>query len=349
MILQPVIPAFLVVLLVVPMLIGTGWMLWRPATAPGAATAPAASARGGSRALWALRLVLVLACGLLLLRPGIPGGEVRTLATDTDIVVLVDTTASMVAEDGEDDEPRMTQVREDVRAIAAAYPGARFALITFDAAAQLRLPLTTDTSALVSAVDVLQPEVTRQSRGSSVGIAAPLLAETLRGAAKSDPERARMVFYLGDGEQTAATAPESFSASAKDVVGGAVLGYGTAEGGPMRETTGAFSGEGDYILYQGEPALSVIDETTLRTIAEELGVDYLPRAGAPALDLPPAPSTTTAYREGGTTGNVTDLSWILALVIALLLCVELARAAMLITRMRGLAVRGGTGGGGEPR
>ena len=133
-------------------------------------------AKGRDRALWAMRLVTLLACFVLFLRPGIPGGATQTLATDTDIVLVVDTTASIVAEDWEGGAPRLDGVRQDVQAIVDEYPGARFALITFDASADLRMPLTTDTTALVSSLDVLRPEVTSQSRGSSIGIANQLLA-----------------------------------------------------------------------------------------------------------------------------------------------------------------------------
>lgn len=326
---QPVLHPFLVLLLTVPAVVAAGWMLVRALRGRG---------EGGGVVVWALRVVLVLACGLLLLRPGIPGGQTTTLATDTDVVVVVDTTASMVAEDWDGDEPRMQGVRDDVRALVEAYPGARFALITSAASAELRLPLTTDTSALASAVDVLTPEVTGQSRGSSIGIAAPLLAETLERAADAAPERARMVFYLGDGEQTAATSPESFAAASTTVDGGAVLGYGSAEGGPMRENTGDPERPGGYIQYQGERALSVIDEDALRTIADQLGVEYLHRTADEPIALPEAPATSS-YRDAGSTGQVEDLSWAVALVIVALLAVELVRASMLIVRMRGLAAR----------
>lgn len=303
--------------------------------------------------MWILRILLVLACGLLLLRPGVPGGHVRTLASATDVVIAVDTTASMVAEDGDAvksgsagtvDRTRMAGVRDDVRRIAAAYPGARFALITFDADAVLRLPLTTDASALVSAVDVLRPEVTRQSKGSSIGIANQLLAQTLQSAQKASPDRARMVFYLGDGEQTVSSDPESFATSRKLVSGGEVLGYGTAQGGPMRETTGAFTGEGGYIQYQGSDALSRIDEKNLQRIADQLGVGYAHRTDEAKSALPPAPKSTTAYREDDPLTQPTDLSWILALVITALLCAEITRATTLVVRMRGLSVRPMSGG-----
>ncbi|MGN8026304.1 vWA domain-containing protein [Microbacterium sp. 22242] len=335
MILQPVIAPFLAILLVLPVLAGAVWMLVR-----------AVRARGTGPAVWVLRVLLVLACGVLLLRPGVPGGQVRTLASATDVVIAVDTTASMVAEDWNGTHPRMDGVRQDVRGIVAAYPGARFALITFDATPVLRLPLTTDSTALVSAVDVLQPEVTRQSKGSSIGIANQLVAQTLQNAQKSSPDRARLVFYLGDGEQTVSTNPESFADAKKHASGGGVLGYGTAQGGPMRETTGALgdasgsdAGGGDYIQYQGSDALSRIDEKNLQQFASELGVKYQHRSATQKAVFPPAPKSTTAYRENDPLTQPTDLSWIAALVVVLLLCLEIARAAMLVVRMRGLSVR----------
>ncbi|MGO2521698.1 MAG: vWA domain-containing protein, partial [Microbacterium sp.] len=257
MIFQPVLNIFLLILLFAPVAYVVVRMLMR-----------------GDRMLWSLRLLMLLACFVMLLRPGIPGGATQTLATDTDIIIAVDTTASIAAEDWDGDAQRLDGVRADVQAIVDEYPGARFALITFDASAQLRLPLTTDTTALVSSLEILSPEVTDRSQGSSIGIANELLEETLANAADSAPDRSRMVFYLGDGEQTVTSDPESFADSAQYVDGGAVLGYGTAEGGPMKVTSGSFGGDGEYIEYDGEKAMSVIDDANLQTIAEELGVPF---------------------------------------------------------------------------
>lgn len=321
MIFQPVLNVFLLALL----------------CAPVAALAVIAltKAKGRDKALWAMRLVMLLACFFMFLRPGIPGGATETLATDTDIVLVVDTTASIVAEDWNGDEPRLDGVRADVQTIVDEYPGARFALITFDASADLRMPLTTDATALVSSLEVLRPEVTSRSRGSSIGIANQLLADTLSNAAEASPDRSRMVFYFGDGEQTVTSPPEPFDGSERLTDAGAVLGYGTAEGGPMQLNTGSVDGSSSgYIEYQGANALSVIDEANLEAIAADLGVDYQHRTADAELTLPEAPSTTTSYAESGTVGNVTELYWIAALVVVALLGVELTRASMLVARLR---------------
>ena len=293
-----------------------------------------------ARMLWVGRVLVVLAGCALLLRPGLPGGTSQTLATDTDVVLVVDTTASIVAEDWDGDRPRLDGVRADVQAIINEYPGARFALVTFDATAELRMPLTTDTTALASAMEVLRPEVTSQSQGSSIGVASALVSETLESAASSSPDRSRMVFYFGDGEQTAATEPESFAASDEYTDGGAVLGYGTAEGGPMKDTSLGDSGD-SYIQYQGADALSVIDETNLQTIAEELGIPYQHRTADAGIELPEAPTTTTNYAESGEVGNVIELYWIAAVAMGLLLAVELAVATARVARLRGLSARPG--------
>ncbi|MGF3057391.1 vWA domain-containing protein [Microbacterium sp. YY-01] len=322
MIFQPILPLFVIVLVGAALIAVTVIMLVRSP---------------GQRPLWAVRTAIAVATVGLLLRPGIPGGELQTLATDVDVVIAIDTTASIVAEDWGEGEPRLEGVRDDVRAIVAQYPGARFALVTFDASAQLRLPLTTDTTALISAVDVLTPEVTANSQGSSIGIAHSVVADTVSRAADAAPERARMVFYLGDGEQTVSKSPESFERSAQHISGGAVLGYGTAEGGRMAVTSGRWGSDDEYIQYEGADALSTIDEDNLRAIAEQLGVDYEHRSAANPIELPEAPTTTTAYRDAGTTGAIDDVSWILALVIVVLVGVEVAAAAARIFRMRQLA------------
>ncbi|HZU94196.1 MAG TPA: VWA domain-containing protein [Microbacterium sp.] len=328
MIFQPVLNVFLLLLFFAPVVaVAVIAMIRRPSTGSGTQGAPLW--------LWVTRLVMLLACFVMLLRPGIPGGATQTLATDTDIVLVVDTTASIVAEDWDGDKPRLDGVRADIQAIVGEYPGARFALITFDAAADLRMPLTTDTTALISSLDVLRPEVTSQSRGSSVGIASQMLGDTLSNAADASPDRSRMVFYFGDGEQTDGSTPEPFTGSAKLTDAGAVFGYGTEEGGAMKLTTGGVDGsDGGYIQYQGANAKSVIDEANLKTIADQLGVEYQHRTADAEPVLPEAPSTTTTYSKSGEIGNVTELYWIAALVVLLLLAVELARATMLVARLR---------------
>ncbi len=290
----------------------------------------------GRRTLWIVRFVLVGACAVLLLGPAVAGQYARVAATSVDVLLVVDTTSSIVAEDYDGTNPRLDGVRADVEAVVEAYPGARFALIAFDSAAVLRMPFTNDTAAVDSAMQVLQPEFRVYSSGSSISIANKLVQDTLRATAEVDGNRARMVFYFGDGEQTASSAPESFSEAQPYVDGGAVLGYGTATGGPMKDRTSYTQTQDRYIQYQGKDALSVIDEANLQQIAAELGITYEHRAGGTFVP-PPAPSTTIDYSSTSSTQVAGSLAWTIAILVAALLAFEIARATMRIVQLRSLA------------
>ena len=231
---------------------------------------------------------LVVLLLLAALRPGVPGGSVRAAATDVNVFFVVDTTSSIAAEDYGNGSPRLDGVRKDIMAVAGELAGARFSMITFDSQAVVRMPLTTDASALDTLTGVLEPQVTVYSTGSSVTVARTLLNERLKAARDSHPERARIVYYLGDGEQTSGKAPEPMRVDASLVNGGAVLGYGTAQGGRMKEKTNYSSAAGtDYIQDRSGgsagDAVSRIDEDMLRGIAAQLGVPYVHRAAGDAV------------------------------------------------------------------
>ncbi|MET4095195.1 VWA domain-containing protein [Arthrobacter sp. UYCu712] len=277
----PVLPWWVMVPLTAAVVLGLGGVLfraWTDRAGPG-------PVRG-----WLCRGGLVLLLLLAAFRPGIPGGTVQGAASELDVFFVVDTSSSMAAEDfafrdSEGGSPRLDCVRQDIRAIAEELGGARFALLTFDSLAVVRMPLTGDTSALGTAVSVLGPQVTAYSRGSSVTAAGPALAERLTAAKQGHPERPRLVFYLGDGEQTSATAPPPLGVEASLVSGGAVLGYGTAAGGRMKENSGdprRTSGTFIQDPGSGTDAVSRIDEIGLRGLAGQLSVPYVHRAAGDA-------------------------------------------------------------------
>lgn len=323
---NPIFPAWLVVLITLALVGVCVWGLVRTAS------------RGG-RTGWLVRIAVAVLIGIACLRPGLGTQAAQTAQSEVDVLFVVDTTASMVAEDW-DGRPRMEGVKADIAALALAHSGARFGLITFDSAAVQRLPFTTDATALQSAVDTLRPEVTMYSAGSSIGIASTLVSRVLKKTAEQEPERARIVYYLGDGEQTSSKDPESFSSSASSLSGGAVLGYGTAQGGPMLETVGNFSSQPPSYIEtpSGERAISTIDEGNLGAVAEQLGVPLQLRA--PGTDVQPAAVDASKLdtAAGGDVETAFELYWIFALAAALLLLREVwvnVRATRELQRARG--------------
>lgn len=238
---------------------------------------------GSVRKLTALRRILAaLALFVAALGPTVYGpAEKTTMRSSNDIFIVLDTTGSVSAEDYSGDETRLEGMRGDIAQIVEHFAGARFTLITFDIVPLVRVPLTRDTGALMSAMEVVEPEMTIYSHGTSISEANALLAESLEAAEDAHPERRRIVFYLGDGEQTASEDPGSFALAGELTSGGMVLGYGTEEGGRMLANAGLYGTKDDKPEYiqdrsktPARDAVSIIDEENLRAIAEQLGVTY---------------------------------------------------------------------------
>jgi Ca-activated chloride channel family protein len=273
---------------------------------------------------------MVLLLVVIAFRPAVGGSAPGVSATGgLEVYFVVDTTTSMAAEDYGAAAPRLDGVRSDISGLARSLPGAEYSLITFDSSAIERMPLTTDLSALRSVVTALTQEVSSYSAGSSIDAPIELLERTLAEAEKSHPDRPRVVYYFGDGEQTVAEAPRSFEPLAKYLTGGAVLGYGTAEGGRMTAFDGyndSYSEQTHIQDYSTSPptdAISRIDETTLGTIATELGVGYAHRAAGAAVDPLVAGITVDTPRTSQDQGTAPfELYWLAAVPLVLLLLRE---------------------------
>lgn len=237
---------------------------------------------------WLRRGLMVLMLVLIGLRPTLPNGEdAETTSGNLDVLFVVDTTASMIAEDYNGGEMRLTGVKADIAAITERLAGARFGLIGFDNAAYQPVPFTTDATAVVGAADALMPFATYYANGTGIDSPVAYMKSTLESAAKK-AGRMRVVFYMGDGEQTIEQSPASFSGLRDLIDAGAVLGYGTEAGGRFKETN--YDGISDtYYSYYDEnyddrEAVSRIDEENLRRAADEMGIDYRRRESPGNLD-----------------------------------------------------------------
>ena len=317
--LHPVIPWPLVI---VVGLVLVGFTTWRLVADP------------RRRGRWILRLVTSLVMVAALLGPAVNGGIATQATSDVNVFFVVDTTTSAMARDHEDGSTRLEGYREDMAKIQEEMPGARFSIITFDYTARVAMPLTTDTNALQTAAENMTAENALYSGGSSVTVAGEQLRTTLEGAQERTPERSRVVFYLGDGEQTASEEPSPFDV--EDLVdGGAVLGYGTDEGGRMATVRGDGSTGDDVEDAEGDPGVSTIDEDQLEGIADQLGVPYTHRAGgdiSPALEE--ADPGTTTDGEGAEIEIYTSVVWVFAVLLALLLASDLFVVTREIGRLR---------------
>ena len=250
----------------------------------------------GARASWWRRACLALVMVLILAGPAAAVTE-STQVSNVEIYLVVDRTGSMAAEDwaggpAAGGGTRLDGVKSDLTAIRDAWPQARFCILALDGAAARELPLTSDLDAVTSWIGSLQQEITQRSQGSSLERILPLLVQTLDRAKEKNPEDARLVYILSDGEATddgqgaaeASAAGATWAKAGQLTDGGAVLGYGTTSGGMMRSFDGSSSTPGSqdkYILDPdtGRPAVSVPDTQALSAIAKALGVPYFQRTG----------------------------------------------------------------------
>ena len=283
MMLQPVLPWIIIVIIVIALI---GFVVWRLTS----------NKTRSHRIVWGRRGLLVLLVGIMALGISIPGGTSPSGMLNLDVVFVVDTTTSMGAEDYDGDKTRLQGARDDIQAIAAEMTGARFSVITFDSEAKTVLPMTTDQSSLQLVAAQLIRESSVRSQGSSIDSALEATVAQLMANKKQNPQRPSVLFYLGDGEQTATEKPKTFAALASYVEGGAVLGYGTEQGGKMKryygygDETQCINGSsfGCYVsdttnfqsINNNTPTLSKIDETNLKKIASEMSIPYENRNNA---------------------------------------------------------------------
>ncbi|ROR72693.1 vWA domain-containing protein [Bogoriella caseilytica] len=311
-------PLWAILLVLGPALLLCGWAWWHAHRAP--------TSDGGGSA-WLRRGAMVLLTGIIGLTPAMPA-DTEEVATAADVFIVVDRTGSMVAEDYDDGRPRLEGVRHDIDQILTAFPGARFSVIAFDSQPTRVVPLTNDTRALRSWTETLRQEITHYSAGTSIDRPLPEMETALANSVERNPGHVRLVFFLSDGENTDGDLSDpqqqrSFAPLAGDIDAGAVLGYGTAEGGQMRSYDGtADSGPGTdapWIIDPAtdEPAISRLDEANLQRVAEEMGLPYRHRHAPEPLDDAVTAIDIEEIAEDGRRDVETyrDVTWPFALLL----------------------------------
>lgn len=272
MTLQPVLPWWGLLVVFMPLFGLSVWLLWR------------SRHQRSRRSAWVRRLILVILLLVVSLRPSVFGASRLAGSSMMDVFFVVDTTTSMIAEDYDGTNVRMSGVKNDVSAIADELVGARFSIFTFDNRTTRILPLTDDTSAVKSAIETISTQNVFYGIGSSIDQPLQEMQQELSRLSKSSPDRARIFFYIGDGEQTTDARPKSFDSLKSLIDGGAVLGYGTEQGGQMEEVVFVENVDSksyvkDYSqnIYPVPNAVSKLDEDALKGIASQMGVSYFHR------------------------------------------------------------------------
>lgn len=281
---------------------------------------------------WVRRSGVVITLLLVGLGPSLAVATSSPGITNLDVFFVVDTTASMGAQDYENNTLRIDGVKQDLLALGKKLQGAHTAIISFDSKASLLLPLTTDGDTFNSTVKAMNREIYSSSNGSTIDRPIDLLKQQLKNSKLAHPERSRLVFYLGDGEQTSKTPAKSFKPLAEYIDGGGVLGYGTAAGAKMLRYGGIGGSVGKQVYVTVAdaatksliPATSKLDATALQKIATETNVLYQQRTKDTSLD--DFFAKTKAYqlvRSGEKISTYLNLYWLFSVPLVLLLFCDL--------------------------
>ncbi len=224
------------------------------------------------------QIIIVILLFVINLRIMVPGGTVTTVSADVDILFVCDNTISMLAEDYNGNGRRMDAVRSDCKYIVDQFPGASVSIITFDSSVEMKVPYTVDTFIVDQTFDSLNGEASYYANGSSLNMIMSQLEYFLdRGR-----DTYQLVFFVSDGEITMKGEELKTYDNLKGYAdNGAVLGYGTAEGGYMQTVEVSMTeDEPEYLYYYDDnfdkvKAVSKINEENLKSIAQDLGVDYI--------------------------------------------------------------------------
>ena len=226
-----------------------------------------------------VRILLIVVIFIINLRIMVPGGNGNTYVADLDIIMVVDNSISMVAEDYNGKETRLSAVKEDLKYILDELPSASYSIITFDSKSYIRSPLTTDRGCIDTIIDTMSAKLSLYSAGSNITVFKDDLKYMLNNSKKKNNHK-RVVILVSDGEVISSDGIASLSNLRKYVDSGFVLGYGTSTGGKMKEKKYSTSKEYEYIedrrgSYPYPKAVSKIDERNLKKMARDLGIEYV--------------------------------------------------------------------------
>lgn len=231
-----------------------------------------------------IKILIVILMFIINLRFMIPNGESTALSSDLSVLFVVDTSVSMRALDYNGNKERMEGVINDCCYIIDELSGSKYSIITFGDTAQRVIPFTTDSVMAQAEIKAIKLENDSYAKGTSINVVKEVLKKTLEDEQKrQNGDTKFVVFFITDGEITKeGERLSSFSEMKTYISDGAVLGYGTIDGGKMINSSYVDNPDSDYYYkyyydnnYKRITALSKLDEKNLKQISADLGIDYI--------------------------------------------------------------------------
>lgn len=222
------------------------------------------------------QLVVVALIFVINLRIQYSTGDIQKMTKNVNVLFVVDNTLSMVAEDFDGNGRRIDGAVKDCEYIMEQFAGAKFSVIVFENEARRLVPFTYDENTVRQGLISLGGNASKYMQGTTINLALPEMKKAL----DNDDDAVTFVFFISDGELTKNAKLESFAEVSEFIDDGLVLGYGTDKGGKMKVYAYSGADEKEYYEYYDDSynfttAISKIDEENLKTIADDLDIDYV--------------------------------------------------------------------------
>ena len=311
MIISPILPIALLLIIFAAMIAGTVWGVVRTGV------------KRKEKIFTVLRIGLIYALMLVIgLRPMIPDQTYEFSSRNLDVIFVVDTTISMWAVDYKGSNRRIDGAMADAKYIVEELAGSNFALISFDDQSHVLSPCTQDMEHVKTLLETLAPPSIQYAGGSDMSLPYKDLESLLLSSARKE-NRKSIVIFMSDGEITNGQKLASYEKLKDYVDAGAVIGYGTPNGGKMKIDKYSYV----YDENEGKDAISRIDEENLKSIANDLGIEYYNmnsgnKGLSQAISVIKGASKTVADKDSGLE-KYKDIYYWFAIPLVLLLILEL--------------------------
>jgi len=224
-----------------------------------------------------LLIASIMLLGVALARPqwGFDWEEAKQRGLD--VVVAIDTSKSMLAEDVAPNRlARAKLAALDLKKLAKTD---RVGLVAFAGSAFLQCPLSFDDEAFRQSVNALDVNIIPQG-----GTAVAEAIQTAQAAFKEKSDNYKVLVLFTDGEDHDGHALESARSAAREGMRIFTVGIGSANGEMLRITDAR--GRSDWIKdEQGHAVKSHLNDKLLRDIAQATGGFYMLLSGANAMEL----------------------------------------------------------------
>lgn len=209
---------------------------------------------------------------LAVARPHLGLEEPVETRVGSDIVVALDVSLSMAANDVQ--PTRLERAKQELGAFLDRVEGDRVGLVVFAGAASVRFPLTTDLEAARNLISSIEPDSAPRP-GSSLASAVKTAIEMTDTAAKTGEPRSRVLVLVSDGEDLGGEMAEATALVAQHQMPAYTIGVGTPRGStiPVKGRDGAMVEKTDT---RGQVVRTHLDEGTLRSLAQATGGRYYP-------------------------------------------------------------------------